>query len=144
MRLIDRLKTLCGVPGAKRQDDPVRVLAITASDHDQVTLARMAARADWQLALSADLEDGVHLLSHRRFHIVLIDRDLPGDWRDAVNRLANAAPGTCILLTSAVNDNYLCEEVVQRGGYDVLTKPFRDDTVVHAIDHAWWYWKTNR
>jgi len=144
VRVFDWLKKSAQVARSKRADDPVSLLAITASHSDQAALARLAARSDWSLALSESLEDAVQLLAHRRFSIVLFDRDLTGDWREAMEKLARSAPGACILLTSAVNDSYLCEEVVQRGGYDVLTRPLQDAAVVHAIDHAWWYWKTSR
>jgi FixJ family two-component response regulator len=70
--------------------------------------------------------------------VVLCDRDLPGvDWRMAVQQLAGGQNRRCVILASPVVDDYLWEEVIHLGGYDVLAKPFRKRDVVQAIEFAW-------
>ena len=68
--------------------------------------------------------------------ILILDRDLAGpDWRPTLRRLASQAP--CVILASHVVDDYLLEEVIQNGGYDVVAKPFREREVTHIIEFAW-------
>jgi DNA-binding NtrC family response regulator len=103
-------------------------------------MMEIAQHSDWDLALADSREHAAELIGRHRFTIIVCDRDLPGlDWRDSMQALVTAAPGSCILLASSVSDDYLWQEVIQRGGYDVLTKPFKDDTVAHSINQAAWY-----
>jgi hypothetical protein len=41
-----------------------------------------------------------------------------------------------------VVDTYLWNEVVSKGGFDVLSKPLREDDVVRAVRLAWSYWNS--
>jgi FixJ family two-component response regulator len=73
--------------------------------------------------------------------VVLYDRDLPGKgWRGTVEDLASSPHRACIILVSGVADAYLWNEVVRTGGFDVLSKPLREDEVVRAVRLASSYW----
>jgi FixJ family two-component response regulator len=41
-----------------------------------------------------------------------------------------------------VVDTYLWNEVVRTGGFDVLSKPLREDDVVRAVRLAFSYWNS--
>jgi len=45
-------------------------------------------------------------------------------------------------LVSKVADEYLWNEIVRRGGYDILSKPLQEDEVVRAIKLARSYWSS--
>jgi response regulator of citrate/malate metabolism len=47
-----------------------------------------------------------------------------------------------VILVSRVTDTYLWEEVVRMGGFDVVAKPFRKDTVEQVLTFALNHWKT--
>jgi FixJ family two-component response regulator len=75
--------------------------------------------------------------------VVLCDRDLPGKgWRGTVEDLASSPHRACIILVSGVVDTYLWNEVVRTGGFDVLSKPLREDDVIRAVRLAWSYWNS--
>jgi DNA-binding response OmpR family regulator len=117
-------------------DLPLSVLVITASGSDAAVLREILAGSGWELKITDDLEDAVAFHGTRAASIVLFDRDLPGvDWREAVRKLANGH--SRVILASFVADDYLWEEVIHCGGYDVLAKPFRKDEVTHTIQFAW-------
>jgi DNA-binding NtrC family response regulator len=123
------------------KEEALRILVLTHSDSVRATVARIADRPNWQLALCRTCDEAIVLLATLRFSIIVYDRELDGlDWRNAIQSLAKVAPSTCILLASPVVDDYLWQEVVQHGGYDVLTKPLKEDAVAHAIDQALLYW----
>ena len=115
---------------------PLTVLAMTASDSDAIQLNEILSRSGWELTIAGALEDALTFLGTRPASIVLFDRDFPGvDWRQAIGSLAK---GNCrVILASFVADDYLWEEVIHCGGYDVLAKPFREDEVIHMIQFAW-------
>jgi DNA-binding response OmpR family regulator len=92
----------------------------------------------WHLSPAETLEDGLKAIRATRAPIVILDRDPAGtDWRPTVRRLASEPNRPCVILASHVVDDYLLEEVIQHGGYDVIAKPFREEEVKHAIEFAW-------
>lgn len=117
----------------------IRILAVMPKDPDGHVLAQIAGRAKWYLEFAKTFESARELAARHEFAIILCDRDLPlvASWREAVRQLASAAPDSRIMLTSPVNNDYLWQEVIQRGGYDVLTKPFHEERVVRSISFAW-------
>lgn len=48
------------------------------------------------------------------------------------------------MLISPVADDYLWNEVVSNGGYDVLAKPLRQQDVLRAVKFAWSYLNSTR
>ena len=88
-------------------------------------------------------QEALDILKSGRASVIVFDRDLPGlDWRDCLESLAAARPGYPILLMSSIYDEYLWEEVVHRGGYDVLGKPLQEEQAVRAVNLAWSFSKT--
>jgi FixJ family two-component response regulator len=56
--------------------------------------------------------------------------------------LASAPQRPSVILTSRVVDDYLWQEVIRYGGYDVLSKPLREEDVVRSVRLAWSYWNS--
>lgn len=118
--------------------DPIVVLSVTPSQADQNELNTIASRFGWELIGAPDFAEAISVLSSRDISVILCDRDLPGrDWRESVKLLHAVVTPPCVILTSPVNDTYLWQEVVQNGGYDVLTRPFHAEQVASAIRQAW-------
>src|SRR5690348_5812655 len=115
---------------------PLALLVVTASPADRASLRRIFETTSWEMLTADNLEQASTLLGARPIPIVLCDRDLPGvDWRQAVRRLADGQ--SRVMLTSFVADDYLWDEVIRYGGYDVISKPFREDEVLHTVQFAW-------
>lgn len=111
------------------------VVAMIASPDDAARLSEIVANTEWEFQAVRDLEEAAALVQARPASVVIFDRDFPGtDWKPAIGRLAK---GHCrVILASYVADDYLWEEVIHCGGYDILAKPFRDDEVLHMIRFA--------
>lgn len=134
---IDRILHKQAAPAAR-----VAVLAVLPFESDRTHVRSIATREGWELALASDCRAALALLGTGGFPIILCDRDLPDpDWRDALKTLSAAGSQHCVILASAVNDSYLWQEVVQNGGYDVVTKPLLDAEVVAVVRRAWIFWK---
>ena len=118
--------------------DVPAILAIACSLSDREALQQIVEKMGWEMASAEDLDRGAELLRAKPIPIVVCDRDLPGmDWREAIRTLAAGVDRRCVILASFVADDYLWEEVIHHGGYDILPKPFREDEVIHAIRFAW-------
>jgi DNA-binding NtrC family response regulator len=115
----------------------LRVLAVAIPGADRSLLTHIGKEHGWGLCFCPTLEEALRVLPDGDFTVILFDRDQPGlPWREVLAHLVARSPGTSILLVSPVNDDFLWREVVQRGGYDVLARPLRSDSVLHAIHAA--------
>ncbi len=116
--------------------EPIPTLLAMIAPGDAALLGEMLRGSTWSLSVVENLEEAAVLLTGEPARIVLLDRDLPGlDWRQAVRKLASAH--SRVILASFVADDYLWEEVIHCGGYDVIAKPFREDELIHLIQFAW-------
>ncbi len=110
------------------------VLAVTASQSDRALLQRILERAAWKMLVADTFDEALQIASAKPVPIVVLDRDHPGlDWREAIGRFSNSR----VILASSVADDYLLEEVIHCGGYDILPKPFREEQVIQTVRFAW-------
>jgi FixJ family two-component response regulator len=117
------------------------VIGLIASDADRRLLTGICSQNRWNLLFVDTCEEARIALHTLKAPVVLCDRDLPRrGWRGMVEDLAASPHRACIILVSGVVDTYLWNEVVGTGGFDVLTKPLREDDVVRAVRLAWSYW----
>jgi DNA-binding response OmpR family regulator len=118
-------------------------LAITASLCEQNTIRVIAVTHGWKLLLADSVRSALSILAVEPVPLILYDRDLPGiEWQDMFRILLTAREPQCVILVSPVTDDYLWQAVIERGGYDIVTKPFQEDKVVNVVRSASLYQKT--
>ncbi len=126
-----------------RSTGSVVLVALIVAERDRQVLADVCGRNGWGVRFTASCGEAWDMLNRERAPVVLCDRDLPGtEWRDIVHMMASCPHQPCAMLLSKVADDYLWNEVIARGGYDVLPKPLREDDVVRAVRLAWSYWNS--
>jgi DNA-binding NtrC family response regulator len=123
----------------------ISILGLLAAERDRLELQRIASHEHWSLKLCTTVENAIRLLQPDEPALILCDREIAGlEWQDAIQTLASSGPGSCVILASPVNDEYLWREVIGCGGYDVITIPFEKEATVHTIQLAWSYWKATK
>ena len=128
-------------PAGRSSMGPITVIGLVVGYEDRQLLARLCTRNRWRLLLADACVEARIALDRLKAPVILCDRDLPGEgWRQTVEDLASSPHRACVILVSAVVDTYLRDEVVRKGGYDVLSKPLREDDVVRAVRLASLYW----
>ena len=111
----------------------LRILGLSMSIDDCILLRCLALQHKWDL-LTRSPRDAFRLASQSHFEIILCDRNQPGyPWREVMDRLAKCSPRSCIVLVSPVGEDDLWRSVLQHGGYDVLLRPLRENSALHAI-----------
>ena len=121
----------------------IPILLASARTEDARGLEALLEGTAWNLIQTADCASALAALRRELYPIVLCDRDVTADpWQQAVKELSAAHAGTCVILLSPVADRYLFNEVVQNGGFDVLTRPFEKRRLLAALDFAYTHWKT--
>jgi DNA-binding NtrC family response regulator len=127
-----------------RSSNPlVTLLCVLAEDQDCSLMTDLCKRNQWEVFFATTREEAERVLQKLQPQIILFDRDMAGlDWRELVTYFAAASPRACIMLVSKVFDDYLWNELVSNGGYEVLGKPLREDEVSRAVRMAWSYWSS--
>ena len=119
------------------------IVALVSSDEDRTLMAAICHRHQWNVHFATTCGEAAETARRLKAPVILCDRDLPGlQWRDVVQVLATSSHGACVILLSKVLDDYLRDEVGIQGGFDVLSKPLREDDVIRAIKLAWSYWNS--
>lgn len=127
---------------ARASAGPPEMLAIMQSSQDQAVLANFATSSGWDLTMLDTLPEASALSAKPNLAVIILDRDLAeNDWRSAVHNLAQHRPAPCIILASSVLDDYLFDEIVKQGGFDIVAKPIRPDELRRIGGLALTFWK---
>jgi DNA-binding response OmpR family regulator len=120
----------------------VTVLEISPFESDHAALKRIFSHSNWKLHISRTCSEAISLLKSKLIPVILCERDLPdGSWKDIVERTAQAANPPAVIVSSRLADDHLWSEVLNQGGYNVLSKPFNDSEVFRDVSLAWLHWK---
>jgi CheY-like chemotaxis protein len=126
------LKSIIESPGNR-----IPVVALTTNPSDPAALTGLAERAGWSLTMATDLEGAAAALLRHPGAVILCDRDLAGvGWREAAHLLTLCSPEIRFVVLSPETDDRFWLEVIERGGYDVLTRPIHDNRAIVAVRQA--------
>lgn len=122
----------------------IAIVALVAGDQDRELLLRLAVAHQWVLHVADTCGEAWSALNASKAPIVLCDRDLRGvDWRDVLQLMVSSEHQAYAVLVSKVADDYLWNEVIRRGGHDLLATPLREEDVLRAIRLGWSYWSSS-
>jgi DNA-binding NtrC family response regulator len=129
-------------PGRTSLSSRVSVVGLVVSEQDRSVLKSVSAQESMDVRFVESCDQAVAAAKELTAPVILFDRDWPEtEWRTAIERLAASPHGACVILLSPVADNYLWQELIRRGGYDVLAKPLRTDEVARALKLALSHWR---
>ncbi len=112
------------------------VIAVLSDEPGRRVLIDVAEHRNWRLQILPDCGAALALLKQHPAAVVLYDRDLPQcDWRTSVAAIMSGAPQTRVILTSPWTDDNLWLDVLGRGGFDVVTRPFHERRL-HRYSYA--------
>ena len=133
------LEMLAQVAGA-----PI-VLIVSSFEEDHSTLLRILGECDCEVHAVGTCRQGLAILRQRAVSVVICERDLPdGTWKDILQAPEMQRDRPPLIVTSRLADDYLWVEVLNLGGYDVLSKPLDHKEVEWAIDSARRNWTHQR
>jgi DNA-binding response OmpR family regulator len=130
---VERSSALNREPGRK-------ILSISAASEDHDSLRRILNDPGWRITPAFSCQQGIACLCRDRMAVILCDCHLPdGTWRDILSHIAELPEPPVVIVTArtANANSNLRAEVRALGGYDVLTKPFSPEEVVHVLIAAW-------
>ncbi len=123
----------------------ISIVALVVSDHDREVLNCISNREPVDIHFAESHVDAWEAMNRLNSPVILYDRDWPNaEWRTTVQALASSPHRSCVILASRVADDYLWQELIRCGGFDLLTKPLRADDVARAFKLALSYWRSAR
>ncbi|HEY4361123.1 MAG TPA: response regulator [Bryobacteraceae bacterium] len=122
----------------------IPVVAMVVNQPDRNVLTAVGTQEPFAIRFAESYEEACSLARQLSAPVILVDRDWPGsDWRGAVETFAALPHAACVILVSGVADDYLWQELIRRGGYDVLGKPLRREDVARVLKLALSYWQAS-
>ena len=116
---------------------PDWVLAVNLADTDRRVLAAISDTMSWRLVCAERLEPALRKAASQAVRVVLCARDLPdANWQVLFKRVRDLAHSPRFIVVSRLADESLWAEVLNLGGYDVLTTPFRGEEVSRVLSYA--------
>jgi DNA-binding NtrC family response regulator len=123
-------------------DKVVAVLAISPHEEDHACLRAIIGRTNWKIFEVHDCHDAMIYLLKNRVGVLICERELPdGDWKTLLDSLSALPFQPLVVVSSRDADATLWAEVLNRGAYDVLAKPFDRIEFTRIISLAWLHWR---
>jgi DNA-binding NtrC family response regulator len=128
----------------------VDILSVSPFEEDHDSLRRMfecpawAIYTDcrWRLHQSATIESAFATVERSRIPVLICERTLPpGTWVDMLEQLDLLPEAPSMIVSSRSTDAPLWAEVLNRGAFDLLAKPFDATEVVRVVNSAWLHWQ---
>ncbi len=138
--LEDSPSLTAGIPDRKRT-----ILLVGAVEDRTAEAPSVFSQFQWPAERAKSCREAVPLISRDLHRVIVSEKDLPdGNWKDILEAASAREHPPLLIVTSRLADEYLWAEVLNLGGYDVLTKPFDRDEVRRTVSLAWQHWQSRR
>jgi DNA-binding NtrC family response regulator len=126
----------------EKAGESVRVLVIAPAQEDVVALRHIFGHSKWVLETARTYAEAREAIETRTPPVLICESRLPdGDWTHVLSAVTELPNPPRVIVTSLHADERLWADVLDRGGYDVLAKPFDGREVVRVVSLAWRQWK---
>ena len=128
----DRLPSIAGI-----DSEAVIGLAISPFEEDLSFFQHMFDDARSKLLTAHTRLQAAAELSRGGIAVVICERHLiDGNWKDVLSYLASILNPPRLIVVSHRSDDELWTEVLNMGGFDLLSAPLREVEVAHAVGSA--------
>jgi CheY-like chemotaxis protein len=116
---------------------PARILSISPFPSDHAILRKVVSGYPWRLTARKTAAEAVSELYRTRFIVVFCEFHLAdGTWKDILDLATSLGEPPLLVVTSQFADDRVWAEVLNLGGYDVLSKPLVEDEVRRVLHMA--------
>ncbi len=122
----------------RRPSDVLKVLLVSSLPETHVSLRDIFDHSNWLLHEVSTCSEALAYLRDNNAAVVICERDLPdGDWKLVLSTFDNLPMPPNLIVTSRLAGDELWAEVINLGGYDVLSQPFETQEVCRVVFLAW-------
>jgi DNA-binding NtrC family response regulator len=120
-----------------RVEEGIEVLMISAVDSGFACLQRVLEPYGSRVRRCATGTQALELLQRRATGVVICNTESrEGDWKELPDLLARLAPPPLLIVASRLADEMLWVNVINHGGYDLLSVPFEPQETLRVISEA--------
>ena len=115
-----------------------RILAVD-DELDMLTLLKMMVEGytDHQVTVTNNPLEAKDLVEREQFDLILTDLKMPGmDGMELLESVKQKDEEALVLVITAFGSLESAEEAMAKGAFDYITKPFRKEQILLAIDKA--------
>ncbi len=113
------------------------VLTVSSLEEDHICLRRILRGSRPLAQRVQSCQQALASIRAGNISVLICETDLPdGSWKDVLSGLAAETTAPPLIVASRLADDHLWAEVLNLGGYDVLSKPFVAAEVLWAVDGA--------
>jgi DNA-binding NtrC family response regulator len=122
--------------------EAITILSVSPHEHDHSPVKGLFANSRWTVLTASNISTARALLQEHDTSVVVCECDLmPGTWIDMLNHIQAVPNPPSLIVTSRLADDRLWTEALNRGAYDVLTKPFERTELLRSVRLAWEHWR---
>ena len=126
-------------------EKPHLALVVSPNEEDHWGLIHILRPAGWSVDSAHCCHEAVRSLEIEPACVAIVDRHLPdGNWKTLLNRLTRLPYTPKVIVTSRLADEGLWAEVLNLGGFDVLSQPFLSSEVLRCVNAAGRHWDEER
>ena len=115
----------------------VTVLAV-APESERAALRRMLEHSRWTLMEASTVKEAAATLAECLSIVLICESELPdGTWVELLDHAQRLSAPPPVIVTSRNADDDFWMQVLNRGGYNVLGKPFSEREVFEMVSVAW-------
>ena len=115
------------------------ILALIHSETDFAALQDIVVAKHYgPLRRGKTLVEARHLVNRELIDIIITEVDLADNrgWRDVLDTIESSGALQPLIVVSHLADEFLWAEVLNLGGFDVLSEPFEEEDVVRVLGSA--------
>lgn len=106
---------------------------------------RLLLGTSWTSRLAPTLEEAERCIAtDRRISVIVAEHRLPGGWLPLLSGNDRGPQAPRLIVAAHNPPDRLWAEVMNRGGQDVLAKPFDDGESWYCLESAWRSWSEAR
>lgn len=119
-------------------DRQIRILSVSCSEDDRSALFGIVDDLPFVVTPAGSCKEAAAALTREQFGIIVCECALPdGSWGEILHQIAGVGEKPLLIVASRSLDKSLWAEVLNLGGYDVLSMPFNRQEVRHVLTSAW-------
>ena len=121
------------------------LLIVGSAAEDERTWRQILEHDQGEARQVQSCREALAFLQRNAVPVVVCERDLPdGNWKDVLKPLSAMSDRPEVIVTSRLADDHLWLEVLNAGGYDVLTKPLDRQEARRTVALARQQWTHGR
>jgi CheY-like chemotaxis protein len=118
-------------------------IVVVGQPGEERALVRSAARkAGWRIQEACTYREAMAQLCREKVPVIICNSKLPdGTWEDVLSATATQTIRPRLIVASRHADEHLWADVLNMGGFDVLSAPFADEEICRSVEMAWRNWR---